>query len=147
MTDATAGEIGEARPAGVLRPAARPAVPGQPIERAPGEPLTTVDGTPLKAALGRATRAARMRAFLLVAPLLLFVLVTFAVPIAQMLHRSVHNDAFPANMPAMTAWIAANPVPEGGDPVPGEDGFAALREDLVAARESREIGTVATRVN
>ena len=51
----------------------------------PGAGLTTVDGMPLKQALALATRRARINAFLLVAPLLFFVVVTFAIPIGQML--------------------------------------------------------------
>ena len=133
-------------------PPAEAAVPGAPIIQRDGSraalaegPLTTADGTPLKTALGRATRRARWRAFVLVAPLLLFVLVTFAVPIVQMLHRSVHNDAFSANMPAVSEWLRANELP--ADAAPGEEAFAALREDLVTTRENRTIGSVATRVN
>ena len=142
MTDATATdyEIGAKRAAA---PVPEAAVPGGAITMRGDEPLTTADGVPLKTALGRATRRARWRAFLLVAPLLLFVLITFAAPIAQMLVRSVHNDAFSANMPNLGEWFSANPEPG----VPGEDGFAALQADLVLARETRQIGTVATRVN
>ena len=117
---------------------------GPDARRSPDAPLTTVDGTPLKVALGVATRRARWRAFALVAPLLLFVIVTFAAPIAQMLVRSVHNDAFSANMPDLSAWFAANP-PTGE--IPGEGAFAALRDDLVLARDNRTIGTVGTRIN
>jgi putative spermidine/putrescine transport system permease protein len=106
-------------------------------------PLRTADGTPLRAALTRASRRARVRAFLLVAPLLLFIVVTFVLPIGQMLHRSVHNDAFSANMPALGAWFAANPAPA----VPDEAAFAALAADLRAAAAARTIGTVATRIN
>ena len=47
--------------------------------------LRTADGKPLKAALARAQSNARRRAFLLVLPLLAFVLITFVVPIGQML--------------------------------------------------------------
>ena len=42
--------------------------------------LTTADGTPLKQALARATRRNKIRAFILVAPLLAFVLVSFIIP-------------------------------------------------------------------
>ena len=133
-------------------PPAEGVVPGAPAIQRDGSraaladgTLTTADGTPLKTALGRATRRARWRAFVLVAPLLLFVLVTFAAPIVQMLYRSIHNDAFSANMPAVSEWLRANELP--GDAAPGEEAFAALREDLVVAREERTIGSVATRVN
>ena len=105
--------------------------------------LLTTDGRPLKAALARAEARARRRAFLLVLPLLLFVLVTFVVPIGQLLFRSVHNDVFAANMPAVSAWFAANPA--GTEP--DEAAFAALAADLKAAAEAKTVGAVGTRVN
>lgn len=105
--------------------------------------LTTADGMPLKAALARASRRARLRAALLVAPLLLFVLVSFVWPIGQMLLRSVNNVQFAANMPGLTAWFAANPR---GTPI-GEAAFAALAGDLRQAAADRTVGTVGTRIN
>ncbi|HEX9857324.1 MAG TPA: ABC transporter permease, partial [Paracoccaceae bacterium] len=54
--------------------------------------LTTADGRPLKSALAAAQGRARRRAFLLVLPLLAFVLMTFILPIGQMLKRSVYHD-------------------------------------------------------
>jgi putative spermidine/putrescine transport system permease protein len=110
---------------------------------APPATLTTADGRPLRASLARAEARSRRRAFLLVLPLLLFVLVTFVVPIGQMLWRSVHNDSFPRNMPNLTAWFEATaPGTE-----PDESGFAALAADLKLARAARTAGEVATRVN
>jgi len=106
-------------------------------------PLTAADGTPLNVALARATRRAKWRAFALVLPLLLFILITFAFPIAEMLKRSFHNDAFSSNMPSMVAYFQENEVTD----VPGEPAFAALAKDLVKAREDKTIGIVATRVN
>ncbi|MBO0902431.1 ABC transporter permease [Jiella sonneratiae] len=105
--------------------------------------LTAADGTPLKLAMARATRRARLRAFALVLPLLVFVVVTFAVPIGQMLYRSVHNDQFSAHMPNLVAFFAADET-KG---VPGEEGFAALAKDLDLSREERSIGEVGTRIN
>ncbi|MDF3605919.1 ABC transporter permease [Paracoccus sp. DMF-8] len=109
----------------------------------PGGPLLTTDGEPLGRALRRSSRRARHRAFLLVLPLLAFVLVTFIVPIGQMLQRSVKNDGFSANMPQISAWFAEHP--RGTEP--DEAAWAALAADLGAAAEARTIGTVATRVN
>jgi putative spermidine/putrescine transport system permease protein len=105
--------------------------------------LTTADGRPLAEALARASARARRRALLLVLPLLAFVLITFVVPIGQMLFRSVHNDAFPRNMPALTAWFAAHP--RGTEP--DEAAFAALASDLKALRANRTAGEVGTRIN
>lgn len=108
-----------------------------------GEELKTADGTPLKAALARSTRRARLRAFVLVAPLLLFMVVTFAFPIGQMLFRSVHNTQFSANMPSLVQWFAENPP----GIAPDEAAFAALATDLQTAAVARTVGSVGTRIN
>ena len=105
--------------------------------------LSTADGRPLKSALARAQRRAKWRAFGLVAPLLLFILVTFVVPIGQMLFRSVHHDGFSANMPQLSAWFAAHP--RGTDP--DEAAYAALVADLKQARQDKTAGEIGTRVN
>lgn len=106
--------------------------------------LTAADGTPLNVALSRATRRAKTRAFFLVAPLLLFIIVTFAFPIGQMLYRSIFNDAFSANMPSLVEYFSQN---ELNGALPDEAGFAALVEDLKLARENKTIGRVGTRMN
>ena len=121
---------------------------------APQEMLKTADGRPLKAALQSAESRARRRAFLLVLPLLAFVLVTFIAPIGQMLHRSVHNSGFTEQLnldtristPIMVnlrQWFDENPA--GTEP--GESAFAALAADLVVLRELRAPGQVGTRIN
>ena len=109
----------------------------------PAGRLVTADGVPLKLALARAQRRARLRAFLLVAPLLLFILITFAVPIGQMLLRSVHNVGFSANMTQITAWFDSHPA--GTEP--DEAAWAALAADLRDSAAARSIGVVGTRVN
>ncbi|MFT4014007.1 MAG: ABC transporter permease [Paracoccus sp. (in: a-proteobacteria)] len=108
-----------------------------------GGMLKTADGRPLKSALARSSRRARRRAFLLVLPLLLFIVLTFIVPIGQMLQRSVKNDGFSANMPALSAWFAENPA---GTP-PDDAGWQALAQDLQAVAQARTIGIVGTRIN
>jgi putative spermidine/putrescine transport system permease protein len=104
--------------------------------------LRTADGQPLKAALARATARARRRAFLLVLPLLAFVVFTFVLPIGQMLTRSVVNPQFSAHMPALVGWFAANP-----GAAPDEAAFAALAADLKAAAAAKTVGAVGTRIN
>ena len=109
----------------------------------PGGPLMTADGQPLSKALARSSRRARRRAFLLVLPLLLFILLTFVVPIGQMLQRSIKNDGFSANMPQLSAWFNAQPR----GTAPDDAAWAALAADLTAAAEARTVGIVGTRVN
>ncbi|WP_072297390.1 ABC transporter permease [Paracoccus sp. SM22M-07] len=107
------------------------------------QPLTTADGKPLVRALARSQSRARRRAFLLVLPLLAFILITFVVPIGQMLQRSFHNDGFSANMPNVSAWFAQT---ERGTQ-PDDAAWQALATDLQASAEARNIGVVGTRVN
>lgn len=106
--------------------------------------IVAADGTPLKVALANANARARRRAFLLVLPLLAFVLITFAVPIGQLLYRSIYNATFSDNMPQLTAWFAANPAATG---VADESGFEALVLDLINARANKTVGRVGIRVN
>jgi len=105
--------------------------------------LTTADGRPLARALARSQGRARRKAFLLVLPLLAFILITFVVPIGQMLQRSFYNDGFSVHMPQVSAWFAAT---ERGTP-PDDAAWAALAADLTASAEARTIGVVGTRIN
>ena len=84
-----------------------------------------------------------MRAWFLVLPLAAFIGVTFVAPLGAMLTRSVHMpvvaDALPETLRLLAQW-------DGVD-VPGEDVFRALAHELLAAREARTLGQVASRVN
>jgi putative spermidine/putrescine transport system permease protein len=107
------------------------------------DPLRTADGVLLKTALSRVSRRSKIKAFLLVLPLFAFIMISFVVPIGQMLFRSVNNDSFYSNMPLMTAWFENNTIAT----VPDESAFAALAADLAVAKKDRTIGQVATRLN
>ena len=109
------------------------------------ELLTTADGRPLKEALATAQARARRRAFLLVAPLLLFVLLTFLIPIAYMLKRSVEHDGFVASAPAVSAWFDANAEFDPAN-VP-EEAYAALVKDLAQMQVDKTTGIAGTRIN
>ena len=107
--------------------------------------LTTADGRPLKAALAAAQGRAKRRAFLLVLPLLLFVLLTFLVPIIYMLMRSAEHDGFAASAPALVAWFEENP---GFDPADApEAAYAALVQDLARMQAEKTTGIAGTRIN
>jgi putative spermidine/putrescine transport system permease protein len=109
------------------------------------ELLTTADGRPLKAALVAAQSRAKRRAFLLVLPLLLFVLVSFLIPILYMLQRSFEHDGFSSSSPALVEWFAANP---DFDPAnPPEAAWAALVQDLARMQEEKTTGISGTRIN
>ncbi len=106
-------------------------------------PLQTADGTPLKVALARAQRRAKWRAFLLVFPLLAFVVLSFIVPIFQMLERSAYNDMFSKNAPALSQWFAAHPQGSEID----ESAYAALVSDLTAMQNAKTSGEAGLRIN
>jgi putative spermidine/putrescine transport system permease protein len=106
-------------------------------------PILAADGTPLKVSLRKAQRVRKLRAFALVLPLLAFVLITFILPIVDMLFRSVDNPVVARNLP-----ITLNVLKDwDGTGTPDETAYAAIAKELVEARENKEMGKVATRLN
>jgi len=107
--------------------------------------LTTQDGKPLKASLAKALRREKLRALVLIAPLLIFVVITFIAPIADMLFRSVENsivsDTLPRTVVALQDWD-----PNSGE-APDEPVFAALREDLEVAVKQKTHTRLGSRLN
>ena len=73
-------------------------------------PVLSADGTPLKRSLARALRMQKVRALMLIAPLLIFILLTFILPIADMLFRSVENrivaDTLSETVVTLEEWDA-----------------------------------------
>ena len=73
-----------------------------------GGPVLAADGTPLKRSLARALRRQKLRALLLIAPLLIFILVSFILPVVDMLYRSVQNgivtNTLPRTVVALADW-------------------------------------------
>ncbi|MFT5341261.1 MAG: putative spermidine/putrescine transport system permease protein [Paracoccaceae bacterium] len=105
-------------------------------------PVLAADGTPLKRSLARALRRQKLRAAALVAPLLIFVLITFLAPIGDMLFRSVENDivakTLPKTVAALSTWD-----PKSGE-LPDEAVYAALADDMqiaVAAKNHTKLGS------
>ncbi|WP_148922568.1 ABC transporter permease [Oceanicella actignis] len=110
-----------------------------------GGPVLAADGTPLKVSLRRAERRLRLRAFLLTAPLLGFILLTFIAPIGDMLFRSVENeivaDTLPRTVEALKDWDPAS------GQAPDEPVFRALYEDLKVAVAEKKHTQVGQRLN
>lgn len=108
-----------------------------------GKLMTTADGLPLKEGLARALRRRKVTALLLVTPLLLFILVSFVMPIASLLMRSVDNpqvhEILPGTVAALAAW--------DGQGLPPEPVFAAFVADMRQAVADEQIGKVAQRLN
>jgi putative spermidine/putrescine transport system permease protein len=100
-------------------------------------------GDGLAQRLRRAERATRLRAFLLVLPLLLFVIVAFVLPIGQMLFRSIDNTApcrlIPETCIELQNWDGAG--------IPGEAAYASFARDLARLFKDRTADQLGTRLN
>ena len=107
--------------------------------------MLAADGTPLKRSLARSLRMQKLRALLLISPLLAFVVVTFIAPIADMLFRSVENqivsDTLPETVKELGQWNPAD------SPVPPEEAYQALFFDMFIAAEAKEHTKLGTRLN
>ena len=105
-------------------------------------PLLTADGVPLKESLQKSLRRARLRAVLLVAPPLLFLVFLFVIPIGNMLTRSVDdtliNNVLPRTFEAFEAWDKQSDPPEAL--------FEAIYLDLSEA-EKIDVGKASVRMN
>jgi len=108
-------------------------------------PVLAADGTPLKKSLSRALRLQKTRALMLIAPLLLFVLLTFVVPIGDMLMRSVKNqvvsDTIPLTVMELASWDSTT-----GE-LPSEAVYDALAHDLQIAIEAKTHTRLGSRLN
>jgi putative spermidine/putrescine transport system permease protein len=104
---------------------------------------TLGDHASLKVRLRRAERMRKVAAFGLVAPLLLFVIVSFALPIAGMLWRSVEDVEVSGVMPRT---IAALKTWDGVD-LPSDEAFRAAAVDLAEAKEKGTVSAAARRLN
>jgi len=107
--------------------------------------LLSADGTPLKKSLSRSLRQQKIRALLLISPLLIFILVAFIMPIVSMLSRSVENDlvsqTLPATVSAIQSWDALS-----GE-LPDEQVYKAFAQDIQNAAKAKVHTKVALRLN
>ena len=101
------------------------------------------DPRALQHALTRADKQRKLRAFSLTLPLLLFLALTFLVPIVVLLKRAVENpevaNALPRTAAALDGWNR-----EGTPPA---EAYAALTLDLASLPDSADAGALARRLN
>ena len=102
-----------------------------------------IDGIPLKDQLAKAERKKKITAFLLVAPLLAFMIFTFVIPIGNMLFRSVDNPRMTELTPNLVKMLES----WDGQEVPDEQAFETLFNDIQTNIENGTIGKIATHVN
>jgi hypothetical protein len=91
----------------------------------------------LKQRLKHAERVNRWKAQALIAPLVLFLLLVFLVPIVALLYKSVGNPEVVGGMPRTVTAIAS----WDGRGLPAEPVYKAASEDLAEARKNQTWAT------
>ena len=107
--------------------------------------LRTADGVPLRTSLRRAMARRRIRTFLLVVPLLAFLLVTFVFPVIDMLFRSVDNQIVSSVLPRTT--LAIQSWDPASEELPPEFVFEALVLDVQESFKDKTLGRAGRRLN
>ncbi len=105
--------------------------------------ILTTDGIPLELSLKKAERKNKIKAFLLVAPLLLFLIITYISPISEMFTRSIDDkmitNMLPKTFKAMEKW--------DGQELPPEEVFASFLADYKILVEAKTQGKLGQRLN
>ena len=105
--------------------------------------ILTTDGIPLSVSLKKAERKNKIKAFLLVVPLLLFLIITYILPIGDMFMRSIDDkmvtNMLPKTFTAMEKW--------DGKEMPPEEVFAGFYSDFKILVQNKEHGKLAQRLN
>ncbi|HHK2880977.1 TPA: ABC transporter permease [Pseudomonas aeruginosa] len=106
-------------------------------------PMSQAAGSTLKQRLAHAERMNRLKSQALILPLLAFLVLTFLVPIAALLYKSVSNPevvrSLPLTVEAISAW--------DGKSLPADAVYKALSQDLAEARRNQTIGDLSKRLN
>ena len=105
--------------------------------------MRAADGTPLKIKLRQAERRELRRAFLLIAPLFLFIVISFLLPILVMLKNAFYDPDVVNNLPRTTELLRQ----WDGKGLPSEEVFAAFAADLKVASKARTVALVGKRLN
>ncbi|WP_346832938.1 ABC transporter permease [Pseudomonas abietaniphila] len=106
-------------------------------------PLTEGASPTLKQRLARAERVNRWKAQALIAPLAIFLLLVFLVPIAALLYKSVSNPEVVGGMPLTVVEVAK----WDGKGLPPESVYKAASQDLAEARKNQTLGDLSKRLN
>ena len=105
--------------------------------------ILTTDGIPLEESLKKAERKNKIKAFLLVCPLLLFLIITYVFPIGEMFTRSIDDkmitNMLPNTFKSMESW--------DGQDMPEESVFENFYIDFKKLVENKEHGKLAQRLN
>jgi len=109
----------------------------------PAVPLMGEDRVPLKDKLARAERLHKIKSLLLIAPLALFLLIVFVLPLIGLLGKSVENPEVVTFLPKTTAVLKE----WDGKGLPPENAYHAMADDLAVAKEAQTLGDLGKRLN
>lgn len=105
--------------------------------------LNPVSTNLLRVSLMRSERPMKLRAFALALPAILFLSLTFALPIGLFLFSSLNNpevvETLPKTITSLSDW--------DGHSVPAENAFAALIDDLTKAKKESTAASLGKRLN
>ena len=105
--------------------------------------ILTTDGIPLEVSLKKVERRNKFKAFLLVAPLLFFLLIVYISPIVGMLFTSVDDrmvtNMLPKTFKSMEKW--------DGKELPPEEVFESFYKDYKVLVEEERQGKLSTQLN
>ena len=105
--------------------------------------ILTTDGIPLEVSLKKVERKNKFKAFLLVAPLLFFLLIVYISPIASMLFTSIDDrmvtKMLPKTFKSMEKWDGKN--------LPSEEVFESFYKDYKLLVEEERAGKLSTQLN
>ena len=105
--------------------------------------ILTSDGVSLEKSLKKAEKLNKIKAFLLVVPLLTFLIITYIAPIAELLTRSVDDrmvtNMLPKTFEAMKDW--------DGQELPSEKVFASFLSDYKILVKAKTQGKLGQRLN
>ena len=105
--------------------------------------ILTTDGTPLEVSLKKVERKNKIKAFLLVSPLLFFLIIAYVSPILSMLFTSVDDrmvtNMLPKTFKSMEQW--------DGKDLPSEEVFEAFYLDYKILIDEKRHGKLATQMN
>ena len=104
---------------------------------------SSTDTSSLQQQLYRAERRNRLKSLALIAPLVLFLLLIFLLPMGLMLKKSIENPDVATLIPRTSSALAD----WDGKSLPDDTTFQALAEEIASASEADKLGNLGKRLN
>lgn len=105
--------------------------------------MRAADGTPLKVKLRQAERREVLRAFALIAPLFLFIIISFLFPILAMMKNAFYDPNLGNTLPQTTQLLQT----WDGKKLPSEEVYTAFALELSAASKAKTVAFIGKRLN